>query len=507
MTSDSPSGEELRTAAAHGIRWSAISRPTIEVIQLGSTVILARLILPAEFGRFAIAIIAQEVALLLVTGGLTIALVQRKTLDRDHARTGMAMALLAGLAMCALTLLAASLIVAPIFGARTAQLVRLMAPLCLIEGLATSSMVTLRRRMAFRRLSELEVLNTVVRVAFCIGLALAGLGGAALVLGILAGALAAALIACVSAPPPSPRLQRAAMRDLLGAAVRMWLATISWLGFYNVDYAIIGARLGPRPTGYYYRSYTVAVEYQSKLGLLMNEVGFPVMARAGAGAELTQIYSKMIRLLTIVTYPILVWIAIAAPVLIPFLFGARWTPAVVPTQILVLGGASMIVFNAVRTVFMATGRVGALAGFGWTQFVVYGLVVLLVAPLGITAVAIAAAVVHALFAVIAYVLMLRGSAEHPVRRLWGDLAPAIVSCVGLAAVALPVSFALSAAHLPAVLWLAALGIVVAPPYLLTLRICFPATWRAQCTALERILPGHRRLNGVRRRLKAAAAVH
>ena len=504
MTSDSPSGEELRTAAAHGIRWSAISRPTIEVVQLGSTVVLARLIAPGEFGRFAIAVIAQEVALLLVTGGLTIALVQRKTLDREHAQTGMAMALLAGVAMCALTLAAASLIVTPIFGTGTALLVRLLAPLCLIEALATSSMVTLRRRMAFRRLSELEILNTVVRVAVCICLALAGLGGRALVLGILAGALAAALVALISAPPPLPRLHRAALRDLLGVTTRMWLATISWLGFYNVDYAIIGARLGALPTGYYYRAYTVAVEYQSKLGLLMNEVGFPVLARTSSKAELTQLYSKMIRLLTIVIYPLLALLAIAAPVLIPFMFGARWTPAVVPTQILAVGGASMIVFNAVRTVFMATGRAGALAGFGWTQFIVYGFAVFLVAPLGITAVAIAAAAVHALFAIIAYSLMLHGTAEHPVRRLWSDIAPATVSCVGLVAIALPASLALTAAHTPAFLWLLATGIVAAPAYLLTLRSCFPAAWRAQCAALERILPGHRRLNGVRRRLATVA---
>jgi lipopolysaccharide exporter len=507
MTGDSPSGDELRTAAAHGIRWSAISRPAIEVIQLGSTVILARLIVPAEFGRFAIAVIAQEVALLLVIGGLTIALVQRKTLDREHAQTGMAMALISGVAMAVMTLAAASLIVDPIFGARTALLVRLMAPLCLIEALATSSMVTLRRRMAFRRMSELEVLNTVVRVVLAIVLALVGLGAKALVFGILAGALAAAIVAWISAPPPMPRLHRATVRELLGPAARMWLATISWLGFYNIDYVVIGARLGPRPTGYYYRAYTVAVEYQSKLGLLMNEVGFPVLARAASGTELAELYSKMIRTLTIVVYPLLALLTIAAPVLVPFLFGSRWAGAVVPTQILALGGASMIVFNAVKTVFMATGRAGAMAGVGWAQFVVYGLAVFLVAPLGITVVATAAAVIHGLFAIVAYTLMLRGSAQHPVRRLWSDLAPAIVSCLGLVVVALPVSVALTAAHVPAALWLATLGVVAMPPYLLILRMCFPATWRAQCVALQRILPGHRRLNGVRRRLEAAAAIH
>jgi len=507
MTSETPSGEELRSAAAVGLRWSAISRPTVELVQLGSIVVLARLIAPDEFGRFAIATIAQEVALLLVTGGLSIALVQRKTLDREHAQTGMALALLAGLVMIALTLGAANLIVTPVFGARTALLVRLMTPLCLIEALATMPMVNLRRRMAFRRLSELEVLNTVARVAICIGLAAIGLGGVALVLGIVGGALAAAIVAWISAPPPLPRLRRAAVTDLLGYSVRMWLATISWVGFFNVDYAIIGARLGPLSTGYYYRAYSLAVEYQSKVSNVMNQVGFPVLARTSSTVELAQLYRQMIRLLTILLFPALVLLTIAAPVLVPFMFGPRWDPAIVPVQILAIGGASMIVFNAVRTVFMATGRTGALLAFGWTQFIVYGVTVYLVSPLGITAIAIDAAIVHGLFAILAYILMLRGSGERAIARLWQDIAPATVSCVGLVAVAWPASIALTAAHVPAILWLLALGLAAIPPYLLALRFGFPATWRAECTAVERILPSHRRLNGVHRRLATAAEVH
>jgi lipopolysaccharide exporter len=507
MTDASPSGEELRSAAAHGLRWSAVSRPIIEVVQFGSIVLLARLIEPAEFGRYAIAGIAAEVAKLLVAGGLSNALVQRKTLDRAHAQAGMAIGLLAGSALTVLTLVAASLIVTPVFGARTALFVALMAPLCLVEALVTVPIATLRRRLAFRRLSELEILNTLVRVAVCVVLALAGLGGEALVLGVVAGALVPAVIAWISAPPPPPRLRRAATRELLGYAVPASLATISWVGFGNVDYAIIGARLGALQTGYYYRAYTLAVEYQGKIGLLMNQVGFPVLARASDQAEVARLYSQMIRMLTIVLFPLLVLLSIAAPVAVPFIFGSHWAPAVVPTQILALGGASMIIFNGVGTVFMATGRVRAMLVYGWAQFIMYGLAVFLVAPLGLTAVAIAAAIVHALFAIIVYALMLRGSSERPMRRLWSDIAPATVSCLGLVAVALPVSLVLTAAQLPAVLWLAALGLVAVPPYLLTLRTCFPATWRAQCTALERILPGHRRLSGVKRRLAAAAVAH
>jgi PST family polysaccharide transporter len=498
------SGEELRVAAAHGLRWYAISRPTVEILQLISVVVLARLIAPAEFGRFAIAVIAQEVALLLVTAGLSIALVQRKTLEREHEQTGMAIALLSGVALAGVTIALAGPVVAPIFGERTAHLVVLMAPMCLIEAFATVPVVTLRRSMRFRRLSELEILNTVVRVAVAVGLALAGLGGEALVYGIVAGAFVAMAVAWASAPPPAPRLHRAATRVLLGPAMRMWVATISWLGFSNVDYAIIGARLGPLPNGYYYRAYTLAVEYQSKVTIMMYQVGFPVLARTSSQGELAQLYRLMIRLLTIALFPVLVLLAIMAPVLVPFLFGPKWNPAVVPAQILALGGASTIIFNAVKTVFMAGGRSGALIVLGWTQFIVYGVTVWFVVDLGITAIAIDAAIVHGLFAILAYSLMLRGTGEPAVRRMWSDMAPATVSSIALVAVTLPVSMLLTAAHVPSVPWLIAVGLVAIPPYLLTLRTFFPSTWRTQCATLARVLPGTPRLTPVKRRLTAAA---
>jgi lipopolysaccharide exporter len=256
-------------------------------------------------------------------------------------------------------------------------------------------------------------------------------------------------------------------------------------------------------TGFYFRAYTLAVEYQTKIAIVMTQVGFPVLARTGSASELTGLYRPMVRLMTTVVFPLLVLLAIAAPVAVPFLFGPRWDPAVVPVQILALGGASTLVINAVGTVLMATGRARALLGYGAAHFMVYGLTVLLVVRLGIVAVAIDAAVVHTLFLIVAYALMLRGSRERPLHRLWDDIAPASVSCLGLVAIALPASFALTAAHVPAALWLVALGLIAVPPYVLTLRICFPATWRSQRSALERILPGHRRLRGAKRRLAAA----
>jgi hypothetical protein len=96
--------------------------------------------------------------------------------------------------------------------------------------------------------------------------------------------------------------------------------------------------------------------------------------------------------------------------------------------------------------------------------------------------------VHALFLVVAYVLMLRDSPERPLRRLWSDLKPATGSCLALAAVAVPVNLAASAVGAPTIVQLAAVTIAGAGAYLLALRVCFTATWRSLLSVAGQLMP-------------------
>src|SRR5262249_55691353 len=155
------------------------------------------------------------VAYLIVSGGLSAALIQQKGMERRHLETGMSLALIAGLLLAVLTLLVAGLVVTPIFGATTGIFVALMAPLCVVSALNVVPTATLSRRMAFRRLSEIEMLNAVARVIVCIGLAIIGLEGEALVIGVLVGSSVAAAVAWISAPPPLPSWDSRAARELL----------------------------------------------------------------------------------------------------------------------------------------------------------------------------------------------------------------------------------------------------------------------------------------------------
>jgi O-antigen/teichoic acid export membrane protein len=506
MSDDSLSIGELRAATLRGLRWAVISRPIIELLSMGSMIVLARLIAPAEFGRYAIALIVFDLG--SVSGqGVGVALVQRRSIEREHLQAGFALALLSGLALVLLIVAAAQFVVAPIYGERTAELVRYIAPLSFLTAASMVPTAMLQRGLEFKRLSTLSVVSTVVTAMTSVPLAIAGMQGVALILGLLAGSVVSTAILWFWASPPPPRLRRGPANDLLSYGGPAALAAVGWVGFRNCDYAIVGARLGALSAGYYYRAYTLAVEYQKKITQLIGTLGFPLLSRASSPDDQSLLRSKMVRLETLVLFPMLVLLAIVAPILIPWFFGSEWEPAVVPTQILALGGAATLVIDAVGAALMASGRPRAILGYGWGHFACYAGAVVLVAPLGITAIAIAAATVHSAFVIVAYYLLLQGRESGPVGRLWAscrefahDVAPATLSCLALTAVSVPVSVALSSAHIGGLVYLVAVSVVGAVAYLVALKVFYADSFRSLWRLVGHLLPESSRLRGLSRRL-------
>lgn len=480
---------ELTAATAAGLRWTTLVRVMSELLLLGSMVLLARLIPPSAFGMFAVVLIVQELAVNVPSEGVGSALVQRRTVDREHLQGGLALSLLVGMALAAATLLLAGLVVRPVFGTETATLVALTTPWFLLGAILALPMTLLRRRLDFRRLALLSLTQSVVRSLTTILLAAVfGLDALALLFGGLAAMVAVVLLALVFAPVPLPRWRHSAVRDLLPYGGPAMLACFSWAGFRNGDYAIVGARLGAAQAGFYWRGYQLAVEYQGKISAVMSQVAFPVLARTAGMDEMFALRRRMVRLLTVVMFPLLAALVVLAPVVVPWLFGPEWEPAVLPTQILAGAGAATIVIDAVGTVLMAAGRSRAMLGYGVAHFAVYVAAVLVASSHGLAAVSAAAVSVHLLFVVVAYQVLLHGRGESALRFLWDDVAAATVSCVALVALAWPADLALSDAHAPPLLHIVVVGAVASIAYLGALRLWFPESWDDLLVLLRRLFP-------------------
>jgi O-antigen/teichoic acid export membrane protein len=482
------SNEDLTEAAAAGLRWIAYARLAIEVVLFASMVVLARMIPPSAFGIYAVVTIVQELALMMPMEGIGGALVQRRSIDRDHLRGGLTLSVTLSLALAAITALLAVVLVEPLLGHQTAVLTLATTPYFLLGAIYAVPMAVLRRRLDFRRLSIIDLSLNLTRAIASLGLALIGLNASALVFGSMIGMAVALCLALAFAPVPLPRWRPRAMRDLLPYGGPAALATISWTGFRNGDYAIIGAVLGPAQAGFYWRSYQLAVEYQGKVANAVSQVAFPVLARTEGTEELLALRQRMVQLLTVLVFPLLAMLVILAPTVIPWLFGSAWEPAVVPTQILVAGGAATLAINTCGSALMAAGRARALLGYGVAHFVVYAGSVLAVAHLGIAAVAIAGSVVHGLFLGVAYFVLLRGRPESASLALWRDLAPALTACAALVALAIPAKLGLAALDAPPLPLMMGVGLAGTAGYLVALRLLFPARARDLAGAVRRLLP-------------------
>lgn len=485
---DVRSNEDLTQATAEGLRWITYARIVVEILLLGSMVVLARLIPPAAFGIFAVVVIIQELAFTMPSEGIGSAIVQRRTIERRHLQGGLMLGLMMAACVAGIALLVAHLVARPLYGNETAELLMIATPCFLFGALAAVPLAVLRRRLDFARMSKIEISGTATRMGVTIVLALAGLDALALVLGHLAGTVLATAMAWASAPVPPPRWNRQAVRELLPYGGPATLASIAWAGFRNGDYAIIGARLGAAQAGFYWRAYQLAVEYQRKISAVMNQMAFPVLARASGPNEMLALRRRMVRLLTAILFPLLVLLALVAPLAIPWLFGPNWEPAVVPTQILALGGAATLVIDAVGPALMAAGRARALLGYGVGHFVVYAGAVFVVASKGLTAVAITATVVHVIFLVIAYQVMLGAHVGRALRALWHDVAPAASCCVPLAGAGGAAEWFLRDTGVPALGQMTAIALFGGAAYLVSMRVAFPGSWRDLDALRRRVVP-------------------
>lgn len=484
---DTRTNEELTEVTADGLRWITLGRIATELLLLASMVVLARLIPPSAFGMFAIAVIVQELAVNVPSEGVASALVQRRGVERRHLQGGLALSVLIGTVLAALTVLLSGLIVGPIYGPETAKLVLLTTPWFLVGAVVAVPMAVLRRRLDFRRLSILALTQSAVRSISSVVFAAAfGLDASALVFGGLAGVVAMLALALVFVRIPAPRWRMREIRDLLPYGGPASLATFAWAGFRNGDYAIVGAKLGAAQAGFYWRGFQLAVEYQSKISQIMTQMAFPVFSRTVDGDAMFELRRRMVRLLTVVVFPMLTCLVIFAPVLVPWVFGPTWEPAVLPTQILAGAGAATVVIDAVGTVLMAEARTRALLAYGFAHFAVYVGAVLVASRWGLAGVSIAAVAVHAVFLVVAYKLLLRGRPEKTLAFLWADVSAAVTGCAALLAVALPAMRALD--DLPALPHLTVAGALAAVTYLAVLRTWFPEDFADLSALARRVLP-------------------
>jgi O-antigen/teichoic acid export membrane protein len=483
-----PTAEGLIDAAVTGARWLAAARVASDSFQLISSVALARLIVPAEFGHAAIALILVPLSAILTFEGFGSALVQRKQVTVAHIETATLASLIAGAVLTIVTYFGAPFVAEPIFGARTAELIQVAAPLFMLTGISAVSRSLLWRRLEFRVVSLIEMTSLLAGAVLSVVFAIAGLDGEAIVLGAVCGTTIATVLLFLMARPARPRWHAAELREILGFGGPASAAGVLHVAITNADYTILAARLSATQVGLYWRAFQLGVVYQDKISGVMMRLAFPVYSRTRDLDQLRHLHERATRVHAAVVVPLLAIGVVVEPTLVPWLFGDAWRDAVLPAQILSVAGMVAAVLTGFPQVLLAAGRPKALFRFNVCVLAVYGGAVWFTAPHGIVSVAIAVVGVYLAMLVAVYAVLFRRVVGIPVGRMVGDLAPAVAGSIGVLAVGFPLAEVMRSAAAPAPVLIALVGIAGLTAHVTVLRTCFPAVWSDLSGFVRRLVP-------------------
>lgn len=477
---------ELREATISGARWTFSARFIRETVAFAASLILARLVSPEEFGHAAIAVVFVALTAILGSAGCTAPLIQRENLTSRLVGAAVMLCLAVAVVMAILTVAAAESVFVPLFGERTAELVLLTAPAWLLVGVGAPSHALLQRRFRFRAIAIIETSAAVLSATTAIFLAQRGAGGAAIVAGYVVLVGSSGLLALAALPPPSWKTDRATLKDTVGFATPLASSSLVYVIYRNVDYLILGLRTTPAQVGYYWRAWQLGVSYQSKISDVMQWVSLPVFSRASRLEELRAIHDRIVRTHATVLLPLLAVFIGAAPVLVPWLFGPTWTPAVVPAQIMAVAGMAEAIIAGIGPLMVAVGRPGVLLRLNLVVLAVFSAMVFVLAPHGINIVATGVALGGVVLVIGTQVFIRRPYAGLSFRDLWAETRPGIVAGTGVLIASVLVREALESIGTPAPVLVAVLALVCLATYSLIMKALFPAVWHDLWTIVRAV---------------------
>lgn len=469
-----PPLDALAQTAARSMGWVVVDRWGTRFASLLTMIVLGRLLAPNDFGLIALASLFISFAGIFVDQGFGKALVQREVLRADHIDTAFWAAVIMAGILTTLIVLAAPLLAAGAQSRDIVPILRWLALGLLLDSLAATPMALLEREFRFKSLAIRRVVSTVAGGAAGIGCAFAGYGVWSLVAQQLVSGVVG-LIVLWSATRWRPRggPKRIALRELwpMGFGV----LGIELLGFFGSqsDRLLVGAFLGTQALGCYFMAMRIVGIMVEIFASIFSAVSLTTFSRLQN--DLGRLREWLYRLTgasSAVTLPCFALAAALAPVLFPFVLGEQWLPSVPVFQILALLGAINSVAYFDRSVLLATGKAREALLLTLGQSLVGVVLVLLAAPHGVLAVAVAVVARQYVYWP-ARLYVLRAAIGIQPRRYLAQWVRPFVAALAVSAIVYAVVWHWPPTMLAALTYLAVGSVLGFALYLLTLRVVHP----------------------------------
>ena len=381
----------LMKSATRGVFWSGISQFSTQIFHFIVIIILARLLFPEDFGIIGMAVVFTGLVLTINELGLSAAIIQKKNITDSHLSTSFWISFGLGIILCITTVIISPYIADFFKNELVGHVVSVLSIGFVLGSFSVVHSSLLQKSLEFKKLAVTEISAAIISGAVSVILALLGFGVWSLVCGsILKNIISVVVLWRVCTWRPSLTFNLTSFKELFSFGAHVMGSRFLNYIDSNVDYLLIGKLLSATALGHYTLAYQLSTFPLTKISSIITRVTFPTFSIIqDDNNTLRYAYLKVIKYISLVTFPLLAGLIVVAPEFIPIVFGDKWAPMIVPLQILCVAGALKSVGTTVGSILLSKGR--ADIQFKWNIFtaIVLPIAILIGIKYGIIGVAMA----------------------------------------------------------------------------------------------------------------------
>lgn len=348
----------LKKQALSSIFWTTLQQFSNQGIAFIVSLILARLLMPAEFGLIAMISVFMAVGRTLIDSGLNQSLIRSSNITQEDLDTVFLFNLIGSVFIYLIVYFTAPLISNFYKQPLLTNIIRVLCLTFIINAFYTIPNTQLTKNLDFK--TQMRVTTPSLIIGGIVGIILAylGFGVWSLVFSTLTQSLAAAIqLWFWSEWKPSWHFNKRIFKTHFKYGYKLTFSALLDTLFNNVYPIVIGKFFAPAQVGFFNRADTLKQLPVTNIGSILNKVTFPLFSKIKDENERLKIlYKKLMQLVIFIVAPTILFMSALAEPLFRLLFTEKWLPAVPYFQILCWNGILYPIHSYNLNILKVKGR-------------------------------------------------------------------------------------------------------------------------------------------------------
>lgn len=393
--------DSIKNKIFSGMFWKFGERILAQFVSFIVSIVLARMLLPEEYGIVSIVLIFITIADVFVSSGFTAALIQRKDAKNEDFSTIFYCSLAMSVLIYIVLFFMAPLIASFYNMADLTLVIRVFSLKLIISSYNSVQHAYVSRNMIFKRFFFSTLFGTIVSGIVGIILAYKGFGVWALISQYFVNSIVDSIVLSFTIPwHPQLVFSKGSAKSLMGFGWKVLVADLSGTFFDQLRSLLIGKIYTPADLAFYNKGKQVPSMLTDNMSTTIMTVLFPAIANENDDNEKVKNISRQaLRMMSFVIFPMMIGCVFVAKPLVLTLLTSKWESSIVYMQILCITSAISIIGNTSLQVIKAVGRSDILLKLEFIKKPLYFVLLIIgaaISVLGIAATGLAYAVIGSL---------------------------------------------------------------------------------------------------------------